>query len=135
MSNRDRKCPQCGKPTIWMYCSKACEDSRIAALRANALRRKPCGSCGNLHDRRGRYCSDACKQRAYRLRVDPQCGTYANRVNRAQSAARTKQRREVVIRCDECGGHVRYSLAETTNRKYCSDACKMRAYRKRKKQA
>lgn len=43
---------------------------------------KTCAHCEQPHGRRGKFCSDVCKQAAYRRRKDPLVGSNERRVNR-----------------------------------------------------
>lgn len=104
-----------------------------AAKKKPVLRFRPCQECEQLHERNSQYCSNACKQAAYRRRRDPGTGLRSRRQQRSDNAARTKawiQRRLV---CEHCEREFTISLAESTNRRYCSNACKQAAYRERKK--
>jgi hypothetical protein len=93
-----------------------------------------CQQCKTLFDYkpRAKYCSDSCKQSAYRTRVNPLSGTRASIKERAQLGARTKQRTETKLVCAQCGRDTYWSVAESTNRLYCGDACRQKSYRARK---
>lgn len=79
-----------------------------------------------------KFCSDACKQKAYRRRADPAVGSVAREMQRQQKIKTTKRERQKRIVCETCGWEFERSIIET-NRMYCSDACKQRAYRQRRK--
>jgi hypothetical protein len=81
-----RPCEGCGRPVVqsesWSYrrqhwlCSDRCRDIVRAAAardrRRDALEERPCEDCGELFEPRradARYCSAACRQRAYRSRA------------------------------------------------------------------
>ena len=93
---------------------------------------RPCQQCGQMHKRSSQYCSNACKQVAYRRRKDSQSGSWARRRERANRAVSTKQWVTRPICCEHCGTERRFTIAQTTNRMYCSDKCKQAAYRLRK---
>jgi predicted nucleic acid-binding Zn ribbon protein len=92
-----------------------------------------CSHCGKHHNRYSQYCSNACKQTAYRRRHDPESGSGQRRRERAQNAVMTKKFRSKKIICEFCGEETFVSIAESTNRQYCSNACKQKAYRARRK--
>lgn len=135
-------CRQCNKQLSWngVYCSKACQQAarqrhkRYAPATLREMRIRSCQMCDKVHRRDSQYCSDACKQKAYRRRKDPQSGSWQRRQQRAQQAARSKHRWQTRITCQHCGETVVYSVAESTNRRYCTNACKQAAYRERRKQ-
>jgi len=77
-----------------------------------------------------RFCSKVCKQRAYRRRNDPEVGTVHREKQRQTNIAITKQTTRKTVICPVCGHEQQYSIVET-NRIYCSDACKQKAYRQR----
>lgn len=146
----NNQCAVCGKPCgIWLYCSSACKSkSQSARYGHTALRLstedvtgtqrytykppKACPVCNKLHKRRGVYCSDACKQTAYRRRRDPHSGTLQRRRERSNRAARTKAAVKVSLVCEHCECEIHISIAEGTNRRYCSNSCRQAAYRQRK---
>lgn len=78
-----------------------------------------------------RFCSDACKQKAYRRRADPEVGTIHREKQRQTNIAITKQMTTKSLNCECCGRPLVVSVA-TTNLIYCSNACKQKAYRQRK---
>lgn len=80
---------------------------------------------------RADYCSNKCRQAAYRQRHDPESAYLVRRQARAQKAASTKRQVKKTTICEHCGETVRYSIAQSTNRRYCSDKCKQAAYRQR----
>ena len=69
-----------------------------------------CRSCGKFTGPYKRYCSDACKQVAYRDR------------QRAKN-------QPIMVPCEKC--NVMY-LPKSGKSRYCSPACKQAAYRNRK---
>lgn len=77
------------------------------------------------------YCSDACKQKAYRKRVDPEVGSIHREKQRQTNIAITKQMTTKELDCAVCGRHLHVSISHT-NLAYCSNACKQKAYRERK---
>lgn len=102
------------------------------AVNSRNIRRRVCSQCGKLHERYSQYCSNACKQKAYRKRHNPKSGSWENRKARAQNAVRTKQWVIKTIVCEHCGEERSFTVAQCTNRIYCSDKCKQAAYRQRK---
>lgn len=153
-------CYNCGKELTArvMYCSNECqqkasEQHKQQSYGHTALPRylpktlpryeytalpekkiKLCSHCDKTHYRNSQYCSNACKQAAYRKRHDPETGIWKRKRERAQKAAWTKQSTLTTIVCEHCGDERRLSVAECTNRRYCSNACKQASYRERKKQ-
>jgi len=99
------------------------------------MRIKLCPICDKTHQKNGKYCSNACKQKAYRLRINPKSGSIPSLRERAQKAVRTKRRTKIMFVCEYCGRDVEYSIAESALRIYCSNACKQKAYRERKKRS
>lgn len=91
-----------------------------------------CPQCDRLHQREGIWCSTACRVAAYRRRHDPDYGTWKRRRDRAQTAARTKALTYKLLICQHCAMSFEVSVASSTNRRYCTDACRQAAYRKRK---
>lgn len=77
------------------------------------------------------FCSDACKQKAYRRRVDPEVGSIHREKQRQTNIAITKQMTTKELDCAVCGRHLHVSISHT-NLAYCSNACKQKAYRARK---
>lgn len=97
-------------------------------------RSKPCMWCGkSFHVVRAgsMYCSKACKQKAYRRRVDPEVGSIQREKQRQENIAITKQITTKVLNCECCGRMLEVGINHT-NLMYCSDACKQKAYRQRK---
>lgn len=88
-----------------------------------------CGHCGaTLTDKRAKYCSAACKQASYRQR-NTQPGAWRTAPARA---IETKQQQLIEFTCAHCG-ETRYRTGLQVGTLYCSDKCKMKAFRKRKK--
>lgn len=81
-----------------------------------------------------RFCSDACKQKAYRRRVDPEVGSIHREKQRQTNIAITKQLVTKKLACDWCGRPLEVSVLHT-NLMYCSNACKQKAYRQRRQSA
>lgn len=79
-----------------------------------------------------KYCSDKCRQKAYRERKGE---GGKDRQKAARRANLTKDMTDREIICILCGKTVRSSVLALQNAKYCSDACKQAAYRRRKKEA
>jgi hypothetical protein len=101
------------------------------------MRYKTCEVCERTFRparRDARFCSQACKQRAYRRRVDPEVGSIHRERQRQTHINITKQETRKQIVCAVCGWEFERSILET-NRIYCSNACKQRAYRARKREA
>lgn len=99
-----------------------------------------CSSCGRpFHAQRStaKYCSNACKQDAYRQRNGLTSGLHPNDAHReaARRGAITLAARYFEVTCQHCGRVVGADGNTVKNLKYCSDACSQAAYRKRKKQA
>lgn len=105
---------------------------------SGALRRTPryygeCDVCGNpyLAGRRDkRFCSTACRQRAYRLRRDPKA--VSGRSAAARKAAATKRDKVEAVTCRVCGRVVMRDGNSAPRAMYCSNACKQNAYRARR---
>jgi ferredoxin len=99
-----------------------------------AIQYKICEICGQGY-KPGRgdsmYCSDACKQKAYRRRVDPEVGSIHREKQRQTNIAITKQMTTKELDCAVCGRHLHVSINHT-NLAYCSNACKQKAYRARR---
>lgn len=98
---------------------------------------KTCIMCDKLfkpHRRDARFCSTACKQKAYRRRADPEVGSIHREKQRQTNIAITKQERVKTLTCAVCGATIRCSVLHT-NLIYCSAACKQKAYRQRKAEA
>ena len=94
-----------------------------------------CDQCGKpiAAKRFVKYCSDACKMKAYRRRHDAQVGTPARNHERVKNAVRTKANTTVKDVCQQCGLDI-YRNGNQALQLYCSDACKQKAYRARKKE-
>lgn len=98
---------------------------------------KSCEFCGKFFKparRDGRFCCDACKQKAYRRRFDPEVGSVHREKQRQTNIAITKQMTTKELNCATCGRSLVVGVNHT-NLMYCSDACKQKAYRARKRQA
>ena len=95
---------------------------------------KDCEFCGHFFKparKDGRFCSQSCKQKAYRRRVDPDVGSISREKQRKANIDLTKHTKTKELCCEQCGRTLIVSIA-TTNLAYCSNACKQKAYRKRK---
>lgn len=95
---------------------------------------KDCQFCGKLFRparRDGRFCSQRCKQAAYRRRADPDVGTIHREKQRQTNIAITKQMTTKEVVCETCGRLLVVGVNHT-NLMYCSAACKQKAYRLRK---
>jgi endogenous inhibitor of DNA gyrase (YacG/DUF329 family) len=95
---------------------------------------KPCQGCGKFFmpaRRDAKFCSDACRQAAYRRRADPDVGTIRRERQRQQHIYATKHDKEKHVTCAVCGRELTVNVAHT-NLMYCSNSCKQRAYRQRK---
>jgi len=77
------------------------------------------------------YCSDKCKQKAYRRRADPDVGSISREKQRQENIYATKHIQSKQLECATCGRILVVSISYT-NLMYCSNACKQKAYRKRK---
>jgi len=139
----DYRCRNCGKELSgnWLYCSGGCQAEgrksfgmpRPTSYGHEMLRRsRSCAHCDKLHRRHSQYCSNACKQAAYRKRKDPGAGDWSRKSERAQKAVRTKQSTYVELTCEHCGDKRSWTIASGALRRYCSDKCKQAAYRQRK---
>jgi hypothetical protein len=86
-------------------------DARPAA---NDITARTCARCGEQFDGalHGRYCSNSCKQKAYRSR---------KQFGNAQTSKELRT-------CARCG----VQFAGALHGRYCSNACKQAAYRERK---
>lgn len=94
-----------------------------------------CLQCGGqVKKERALYCSDACKMKAYRRRLDPLAGSSISNKQRIRQSVVTKSSQVVDYVCPVCGGDYKRSGLEAL-REYCSDACKQKAYRARKKES
>lgn len=142
---KNYRCRNCGEELSgnWLYCSDACQSEcrkRFGMPRASygreTLRGAPVRSCTHcdklIHGRRSQYCSDACKQAAYRKRKDPGVGDWSRKSDRAQKAVHTKQTTYIKLTCEHCGDERSWTIASGALRRYCSDKCKQAAYRQRK---
>lgn len=99
-----------------------------------AVKIRSCTHCDKIVRRKNsQYCSNACKQAAYRRRKDPESGYWSRKSERAQKAVRTKQSTYVSLICEHCGDERGWTIASGALRRYCSDKCKQAAYRERKK--
>lgn len=137
----DYRCRNCGKELSgnWLYCSDLCQTEcrkRFGMPRPSygheTLRHRSCSHCEKLHRRHSQYCSDACKQKAYRRRKDPGSGDWLRKSERAQKAVHTKQTTYVKLVCEHCGDERSWTIASGALRRYCSEKCKQAAYRRRK---
>jgi len=136
------RCRNCGKALEWnaLYCTRACRTDALTQRYGHEtlpgavkfLFGYNCAHCGKVHDRRSQYCSNACKQAAYRQRHDPRSASWDRKRERSQRAARTKARDTRIIICKHCGQEARVTIAQSTNRRYCSNRCRQAAYRQRK---
>jgi len=98
------------------------------------FRYKTCEMCEKPYKparRDSRFCSDACKQKAYRRRTDPEVGSVHREKQRQTKIAITKRMTTKELNCEVCGRKLTVSIIRT-NLRYCSDACKQKAYRDRK---
>ncbi len=88
---------------------------------------RKCEKCGNSFDSweqyHKRYCSDACKQAAYRDFKRSPKGAPANAVETKRNQGKSKY-------CAHCGKSFLVNGLQHA-RRYCSDACKQAAYRER----
>jgi len=97
------------------------------------MRYKTCEMCEHYFRptrRDARFCSQACKQKAYRRRADPEMGTVHREKQRQTNIAITKQTKIKTIVCDTCGREFVRTILHT-NQIYCTPACKQKAYRQR----
>lgn len=89
-----------------------------------------CPVCGKpVHqNKRGTayYCSDACKQTAYRQRH----GLVADKAEHYRKIIETKRSQFVMVTCQHCDRLFEVSQVSARTM-YCSDACKQAAYRQR----
>lgn len=95
---------------------------------------KICEMCGHGYQPArsdSRFCSDACKQKSYRRRVDPEVGSVHREKQRQTNIAITKQMTTKTLNCACCGRPLEVGINHT-NLMYCSAACKQKAYRQRK---
>lgn len=94
---------------------------------------KWCEQCGGpIKKERSKFCSDACRQKAYRRRLDPQTGTYERQKERIRNGVMTKADTTLKSVCAQCGLDF-YRTGTQVLVEYCSNACKQKAYRARKK--
>jgi endogenous inhibitor of DNA gyrase (YacG/DUF329 family) len=99
------------------------------------FRYQACEFCGRYFKTdldHARYCSDNCRQAGYRRRVNPASGSPASIAARNQRGALTRMATSVQFECQQCG-KLSYRTAAEGNRRYCSDACKQKAWRERRK--
>jgi endogenous inhibitor of DNA gyrase (YacG/DUF329 family) len=96
---------------------------------------RQCPICQEWHSVAGKrsdshYCSDACRQKAYRQRHAEPISNAEKRQRHAERILASKRNNVHEMACSECG---RVVLVDGTdgNQRYCSNACKQRAYRKR----
>ncbi len=94
-----------------------------------------CAFCGRTiaAKRNIKFCSDACKMKDYRRRKDALVGTPIRNTERLKNAVITKSSQLVEYLCPTCGNTYHRSGLEPL-REYCSDACKQKAYRQRRKE-
>jgi predicted nucleic acid-binding Zn ribbon protein len=78
-----------------------------------------------------KFCSVACKQKAYRAKKTDPMTTYINRKERVKSAIETKKTLERQFDCEVCGKTIDTDYLHGMQR-YCSNACKQRLYRSNK---
>ena len=86
-----------------------------------ARRCKVCGVEFKPDSKHARYCSQACRSKAYRLR---------------KAADQADQPREIVVehlRCEECGAG--FFAVKGKGAKYCSGSCRSTAYKARRRAA
>lgn len=86
------------------------------------------------HTSKQKYCSDACKQKAYRLAHGQREDTWNVIRERARKGASTKAGISVQKLCLGCNESFYANGNNYGMMDYCSNACKQRAYRKRKAQ-
>lgn len=106
-------------------------------MQNNAFYGKSCEWCERFFKparRDAKFCCDACKQKAYRRRVDPEVGSIHREKQRQTNIAITKQMTTKELNCACCGRNLVVGINHT-NIEYCSNACKQKAYRQRKKEA
>lgn len=98
--------------------------------------RANCDYCGRpiAAKRYVKYCSDACKMKAYRRRKDALVGTPIRNHERLHNAVRTKASTIIDCVCEMCGQAYTRDGNQALQM-YCSDACKQKAYRARRKEA
>lgn len=75
-----------------------------------------------------RFCSDACKQKSYRL-AHGRAGSYHEAAKRG---AETKAAQSHRLICEHCGQEYKRDGKALSHSRYCAPACKQAAYRKRK---
>jgi len=73
-------------------------------------------------------CSNACRQKAHRIAQ----GRATNRRNAAAAAAETKAAQVHELTCECCGRKFNRDGNAASNSRYCSNACKQKAYRDRR---
>lgn len=87
---------------------------------------KECEHCGLPITGKGKYCTAACKQAAYRQRHTTP-GAWRSAARRANE---TKAAQVISVVCEVCGTETTVNgLQAKTD--YCSDACRQKAYRQR----
>lgn len=93
-----------------------------------------CPVCGKpviLNKRRTTYyCSDACRQKAYRDRRTTPMERAITRKESAKKAVETKRSMDMHVTCVECERSFMVDLTRAATQ-YCSAACKQKAYRRR----
>jgi len=93
---------------------------------------KHCEVCGVAFTAKrstARYCSNACRQEAYRRRSDPQHDSH-DRSAAGQRAVATRYARHVeVAACVVCGRSFSRDSAAVPRKRTCSDRCRQRLYR------
>nr|UXE41678.1 hypothetical protein Hi04_10k_c5966_00011 [uncultured bacterium] len=109
---------RCVRPLI-PACDESCRNAASAKQRdLRARRPRGCDHCAVEYIPKrtnSRYCSLACKLKAYRKRLLRPAGAKQGRARRSRC-------------CDQCA--VEY-MPRRTDSRYCSPACKQRAYRNR----
>lgn len=93
-----------------------------------------CPTCHRLFENNSkgtaRYCSPACKMKAYRARQTTPIEAAIRKSEAIQKRITTKSQTRTEFQCAHCGKSWFKSGLEA-NRMYCDDACKQAAYRKR----
>lgn len=92
-----------------------------------------CQQCGRSMDwQKQKWCSDACKMKAYRRRKDSLVGSDQRHGERIRKAVETKKNTLIEVECAVC--HTHFNVEATRNNTiYCSNACSQKAYRQRQK--
>ena len=70
-----------------------------------------CGYCSEKHDRKGKFCSDVCKQRDYRRRTVTPTVTESNR-NVTVEAKSVTANASVTNPCKYCGKQLEFAILE-----------------------